>query len=752
MRPWLGYRPDVHSSKPRGVLLDWRTAWPPLLWAVAAGIASGAMMPLEPVLLEEGLIVHFAQRMAHGEHLYRDLVFFSGPLPFELLSLLFRVFGEETVVARSAMVVLNASAAAAAFGLARGTRIGPLAHVAALPFVVAPVLLFPLASIYFYSGIALALSVLAAFAACRGLESRSWAVLAGVLAALVAVTKQSVGIVLAPGLVLAVAIHARPAIRWARTLDVVAGGLAVTLATLGLYGVRGDLNALWNAMVVMPLSLGTDFGSRYPDLWPIGVFPADLSFAFYMPHIAILVPNDLGAKLVVLTQALYALPFAALLTLGLRRLLTGPLPAATWIGTVVLLAALAQLFPRSDWGHLVFVLPPALFVLTTAVGFSGGNRGDDRKHASQKASALFAAFLIAGVMLGTGRVALALHRASEPSNLGPRVPQRPISDSYRGPDLGRAIDYLRTHSEPGEPIFVARAEPLLYLATGTRNPTPYGGIIPGLGEEQEEIIIEALADVRYVAMSERDSRELFFYREELPAVQRHLERHFRVAEPFLEERSWMIVLERGEDRGATVVDLFEGAARAEPWVRRLDDSELPPGQSAPKLETRLNRRPLGVIVGPKGGGLDFEVEVPSDGVFQASLGLRELASESDRFAQPRHTRFEVWVDDGSGKGFELIGSRRPRLNEREGRHWTPFEVDLSAFAGETVRLRLAIIPRYPLRRPAVAWWGSPRLISRPEAAAEPTPAYAPAMNRSSTSGKPASQPQAEALDRGKGRR
>ena len=34
----------------------------------------------------------------------------------------------------------------------------------------------------------------------------------------------------------------------------------------------------------------------------------------------------------------------------------------------------------------------------------------------------------------------------------------------------------------------ARAEPLLYYATGAVNPTPYSGVIPGIREEQEQTI------------------------------------------------------------------------------------------------------------------------------------------------------------------------------------------------------------------------------------------------------------------------
>jgi hypothetical protein len=697
-----------------------------LLWALVAGLAGAAMIPLEPDLLEEGMIVHFAQRMAHGEHLYRDLVFFSGPLPFELLSLLFRIFGEEIVVGRWTIVVLMAGATAATFGLAQHSRSGALAHVVAAAFAVTPVLLFPLASIFFYSALALALAMPAAFAALRGLEDRRWAIAAGALAACVALTKQSVGIVLGPGLVLAVACLARPGLRRARALDVASGGLAVTVLTLAVYGLRGDLGVFWHSMVVMPLSLGTEFGSPYPNLWPIGELAEGIRLPFYAPHLANLLAPWLlrgSASFVVLTQLLYALPFLALLVLFLRRMLRGAVPAAIWMVAVVLLAFLAQLFPRSDWGHLAYVLPPAFFVLVTGLGSSRDDATrfrSGRRSPLRRAAPAFVA--CATILLGSGGIALALHRASGPATLGPRVPQRVLNPAYRRPDLGRAIAHLRSRVEPSEPIFVARAEPLVYFATGTRNPTPYAGIIPGLGEEQDRTIIEALESVRFVAMSERDSDQFFYYRDELPLVQRYLERHFRVAKGFEEQWGWMLVLERGEDRGPTAIDLLaevEGAvgsrgARIDPWMRDRDGRERPMRQPIPRLATRLNRRPLGIALGPLGGGIDVELTIPDQGaIFEAGVGLPTLQSGDRTFVLPRGARFELHVDRGDG--FELLEAWTAPADRRRRTRWTPFEADLSAFAGETLRLRLAVTPRARLTRPALAWWGGPRLVARDDA-------------------------------------
>jgi hypothetical protein len=90
-----------------------------LAWAaIAAGICA-AMAPLEPSLLEEGLILHLAQRMVGEERLFADLASFTGPFPFELLALLFCLFGEEIAVARAAVAVFSGISCASVFALAR---------------------------------------------------------------------------------------------------------------------------------------------------------------------------------------------------------------------------------------------------------------------------------------------------------------------------------------------------------------------------------------------------------------------------------------------------------------------------------------------------------------------------------------------------------------------------------------------------------------------------------------------------------
>ena len=309
---------------------------------------------------------------------------------------------------------------------------------------------------------------------------------------------------------------------------------------------------------------------------------------------------------------------------------------------------------------------------------------------------------------GTAVTGVALYTLSETSELGPRVPQRPVGHLTRSRPLARVVDLLRERTDPGESVFVARAEPFLYWATETRNPTPYSGVIPGMQQEQERRILGALTDVRYVVMSDVDQPGFTYYSSELPAVQAYLERHFRVPEDF--RTGWLTVLERGPDRGATVIDLIDELPTARAFTRG-SIAERARTDPPPQLPTRLNHRPLAFWLGPRGGGIDFEIDVPEDAVFQAGVGFGVFRYRADRlYKHPRRTRMAVSVRDGAG--FKRLGSERVLFGRDQGLAWHPIEVGLGAYGGKHVTLRLELLADRPLDPGLLSWWGSPRIATR----------------------------------------
>ena len=506
-------------------------AW---FWGVIGGVACASVAGLEPNMLEEGLPLHVAQRLLQGDHLYRDVVFFTGPLPFEFLALLFRFFGDHLAVARGAVVVLQAIATASVFGIARRAGTGAFAHAAAAVQAAAPILFFPLFSIYFPSTLATLLSMLAVYAAVRSTASLPWAVSAGVLTASVALCKQTVGVTLAISLVAGVTAYASAGRRLLTGGALLAGGLAAALVTVVAFAAQGTAGDLFDSLVTMPLTLSDSFRTPFPDLWP----PADMgkvawrNWPYYLPRMYVftITPANapvrgLGTGISLVTQVLYVLPFAALVATVLRAIF-GRLPAAAALPAAAVVAAISGLFPRSDWGHLSMVLPAAgvQLVLAASAGRAAGVREGVRRVA--------AGLLVAGVGAASLGAAVFYYRMAAPQPWDARVPVRPVSESYQTPAVPRVIDYLRARTSPGEAVFVARQEPLLYFAMGVRNPTRYEGMMQGLHERQEAEILEALSTLRYVVMSEIDQAATGYYSEELPAVEAYLERHFRVPADF----------------------------------------------------------------------------------------------------------------------------------------------------------------------------------------------------------------------------
>ena len=72
-------RPRPAASKGRtepAVPSTWAPVVAATVWGIIGALACLSVSGLEPNLVEEGFVVHVAQRMVAGEHLYRDIVFF----------------------------------------------------------------------------------------------------------------------------------------------------------------------------------------------------------------------------------------------------------------------------------------------------------------------------------------------------------------------------------------------------------------------------------------------------------------------------------------------------------------------------------------------------------------------------------------------------------------------------------------------------------------------------------------------------
>ena len=346
-------------------------------WALAGAYACASVIGLEPNMLEEGLILEIAQRILRGDRLYQDVVAFTGPLPFESLALLFRLFGEEIAVGRTAVVVLHGLATASVYGLALHARVGVLAHAAAAAMASAPLLLFPLFSIFFYTTLSFSVCLLAGYATLRGTRSVAWAVAAGVLIAASALCKQTVGLMLAIALLAALALCTSPERRVRQSLALILGGSLAAITTLAAYAATGGLGALIESLIYLPMTFESSFNSPFMNFWPPGEFDPAIkaSQPFYIPYF-FAVEFGLWYEPAAADSAHAGTICSA--TAGDRRDRCASDRRAVAIGDLdpPRSADRADDEPVSAHrlGHLVFVLPSSLAQLVLLAGFSRGDR------------------------------------------------------------------------------------------------------------------------------------------------------------------------------------------------------------------------------------------------------------------------------------------------------------------------------------------------------------------------------------------
>ena len=426
---------------------------------------------------DEGLMLQAAARIAGGQVPYRDFWWFYPPGQPYLLAFFWQLLGPSLLTWRIIRVLCDAAVATLAWALAR--RGG-----ASQPVAVAGWLAAALAMAYPTGPHPFPFTLALCMASLLLMEKRP--VLAGGLAGLAALWRIEFAAYLGLGVLLAHAIRPVPRREQAEAAALFAGS-ALGVALI-LY-----------APVVIAAGLGDAFDLliRYP----VQDFARYQSLPFPVSYDGVLNTSSIGG----------------FLGDSAEPLLLFYLPLALMIGLAGAIAALALRFTRERWWQVaagvfaigmahylvtrpdVFHTAPLAVMLAVLAAWALAERTQPARGGVLTAAAVAAALVAVGYALLEGADRRWLELRADRAEL-----RLPVADGVRVDEdervpLERAVNWVRAHTRPREPIYVATRRsdlvtsgaPILYVLADRPNPTRYDIAAPGVITSvpvQEEIV------------------------------------------------------------------------------------------------------------------------------------------------------------------------------------------------------------------------------------------------------------------------
>jgi hypothetical protein len=447
-----------------------------LLFAGAA-LVSGITILQGIQANDEGLMLQAAARIAGGQVPYRDFWWFYPPGQPYLLAFLWQLIGPSLITWRIIRVLCDAAVATLAWALARrGGASQPVAIAAWLAAALA--MAYPTGPHPFPPTLALCMASLLL------MERRP--VLAGGLAGLAGLWRIEFAAYLGLGVLLAHAMRPVPRREQAEAAALFAGtALAVALV---LY-----------APVVIAAGLGDTFDLviRYP----VQDFARYQSLPFPVNYDGVLNTSSIGG----------------FLDDSAESLLVFYLPLVLMIGLVGAVAALGLRFTRDRWWQVaagvfaigmahylvtrpdVFHTAPLAVMAAVLAAWAIAERGEPARGGILTAAAVVAAAATVGYTVVEGLDRRWLELRADRAEL-----RLPVADGVRVAvdervPLERAVNWVRTHTRPREPIYVATRRsdlvtsgaPILYVLADRPNPTRYDIAAPGVitsAPVQQEIV------------------------------------------------------------------------------------------------------------------------------------------------------------------------------------------------------------------------------------------------------------------------
>ncbi len=739
-------------------------------------------------MLDEGTLVHIADRVASGEVLYRDVATGVMPGSFYLQAILFLVFGRSLLVGRLFMILLFALASASLFLIARGESSRAVALAVTISFMAVSVQYWRFPG-YSPEAIFLVLLTLAAARAFVDTRRRKWLFLTGLGLGVTILFKQNYGTFASLGVAAGLAAAAPDRRRAFRDVATAASVAATPIAlTAALFATSGAGADFWSSTVGIPLRVpSTVFTRPWPPLFGTPGPRIVRDIAYYLPFEELALDTKdwlVGHRwlaLAIVRLAYYGPPLF-LVAAGVlwdrqrARLRRSPdptsdgakrLPAgALYLGTSAFL--FLGVFPRVDAHHLFMTLAPSFLLAAWLLG-------PNPRPLVRRSALVLGGALLALSMVSQVAAVYAVH-PEEIRDAFLDIPRARIwVERWQAAQIREQVAQVEERVPKGEPIFVAPSSPMYYFLADRPNPTRYPLILPGALDEEEVVRTLTGAPVRYALISDI-AFEQFPFPYVAPVVWSYLYRHFVPADgagwdvapfaPYLYERGHRtpagidLLAGVGPDKSA------ESAETADRVVVRTRTNEAdwtelhqivePPLSPAPLFQTVSqddwrNEDPYMVewqstyvepslVIRAPGGWrkalVSWEVPVEQGESFEFACAIAPWAWAG--FVKGQGALVEVWVSSSP----EAAPPRRvfmKWLNPRDvpdDCRWHRAAVDLSSF----VKTRKAIVtlvtgpaPTFIATDATVAW-SSLRLIAKDSSlktAGLPTP---PTAERSARPG------------------
>lgn len=479
---------QARRLEPRVICIP-EQSWQDLLIALGLFLLSFAYLCLfrrltsfEP---DEGIILQGAQRILDGQVPYRDFFSFYTPGSYYFLALLFKIFGNSFLVARTALAFFGAIFSFLFYLLARRVCCRSNALLTAALLTLSTL---PFRYLVLHNWDSTLLACFAVYCAVRMVEAPDWRwpLFLGSFTSLTCLFEQSKGAGLLLGLLLGATGlqlgQIRPAIRKSHILWGALGFALPLLVTVSYFGRQHALGAMLSDW-----------------LWPVGHY----SSANHLPY-GYLNWSDRTRQMLLETgswdvRLLKLLAIAPLLLVPILPISAAALflywivqsrrtPVSSTVARyyIVLTAALtglwlSSLLVRPDIVHLMYLQP--LFALVLAWTFEGRDLPGvtlEKFNLPLKVAAT-AAF----IAFSMGPLSTALSTRHEVAS------RRGLVTVFQKDTVAA---YVQTHLAEGQQLLIYPYLPLYYYLTATRSPNRFEYFQPGMNTpEQAQEIVASLA-------------------------------------------------------------------------------------------------------------------------------------------------------------------------------------------------------------------------------------------------------------------